>query len=371
MPSPSTEPRTVAAKTSGRHEDRKARARRALSFRNIGALYILAIVIVIFTIWAPTTFPTIATVRQVLNGNAVNALLALALVIPLSARVFDLSIAYVATLSGVTATYLIAHGTGVEAAVLLALGVSLLAGLGNATVVVVMGVDSFIGTLATGAVIQAIISLITQDIAITDPRLSQGFADIGQQAIGNITLPVLYALVVAVAIWFVQDHTASGRRLYATGFNAESARLAGVRTDRLRFVSLLVSALISGAAGICLMSTIGSGDPTAGTPYLLSAFTAAFLGATQLRGGRFNAWGTVIAVLLIGTGDVGLALASAPPWSTELFQGVVLIAALAVTGQQRRALALGSWWRRARRGRRSPAVADSLPHPAVQNTEVP
>jgi len=87
-----------------------------------------------------------------------------------------------------------------------------------------------------------------------------------------------------------------------------------------------------------LASTIGSGDPTAGTSYLLPAFAAAFLGATQLKHGRFNAIGTLIAVLLLGTGTTGLGLANAPQWSADMFVGVVLIASLAVTGIQRRAV---------------------------------
>jgi ribose transport system permease protein len=137
-------------------------------------------------------------------------------------------------------------------------------------------------------------------------------------------------------MWFLLEHTAIGRRLYATGFNPDAARLAGVRTDRLRFMSLVVSGSLAGAAGLVLASTIASGSPTAGTPYLLPAFAAAFLGATQLKHGRFNAGGTLIAVLLLGTGTTGLGLANAPQWSADMFVGVVLIASLAVTGLQRR-----------------------------------
>ena len=82
-----------------------------------------------------------------------------------------------------------------------------------------------------------------------------------------------------MAIWFLLEHTATGRRLYATGFNADAARLQGVRTDRLRFLTLVTSALLSGAAGVVFASSVGSGSPTAGTPYLLSAYAAAFVGA--------------------------------------------------------------------------------------------
>jgi ribose/xylose/arabinose/galactoside ABC-type transport system permease subunit len=321
----------------------------ALSFRNIGAVYVLLAIAVVFTVWAPSTFPTWTTARQILDENAATGLMALSVVIPLCTRTFDLSVGFIASLTAVTASYMIAHGVPVAAAVAIAMGGALLVGMINAVVVVVMGVDSFIATLATGSLIQAFITLMTNDIAITSPKLAGPFAKIGQASIGGITLPVIYTLVVALVIWFVLEHTATGRRLYATGFNPESARLAGVRTARLRFASLIVSALLAGSAGVVLASTLGSGDPQAGVPYLLSAYAAAFLGASQLRPGRFNAWGTLIAVLLLGTGVVGLGLVSAPNWAPAMFTGVVLIAALGITGAKRRALRKGPGQRFPRR----------------------
>jgi ribose transport system permease protein len=209
-----------------------------------------------------------------------------------------------------------------------------------------MRVDSFIGTLATGSLILAFVSMVTKDLTVQDPSLTGSFLEIGQRTISGVTLPVFYTLVIAAVIWYVLEATATGRRLYATGFNERTARLAGVRTDRLRFGSLFASAFVGGVAGIVLASIIGSGDPTAGPPYLLSAFAAAFLGATQLRGGRFNPPGTLIAILLLGPGVTGLGLAAQPQWTQNMFTGVVLIAALAATGAQRRGKARGSWWRR-------------------------
>ena len=124
-----------------------------------------------------------------------------------------------------------------------------------------------------------------------------------------------------------------------------------MRVDRLRFLSLVASGGLSGAAGIVLASNIATGSPTAGTPFLLPAFAAVFLGATQFKRGRFNAAGTILAVLLIGTGTTGLGLASAPQWSTDMFVGVVLIAALAVTGMQRRTVVTNRGWFARMRGR--------------------
>src|SRR4029453_2790755 len=99
--------------------------------------------------------------------------------------------------------------------------------------------------------------------------LAGGFAKIGQTEFLGITLPVYYALIVAFAIWYLLEHTATGRRLYATGFNPDAGRLAGVRAERLRFMSLITSGLLAGVAGVVLASTLQSGSPSAGSPYLL------------------------------------------------------------------------------------------------------
>jgi len=307
-----------------------------LAFDRVGAVYVWLAIVVVFSVWVPDTFPNLGTAKQILNTNAITGLAALAITIPLTARVFDLSFAFVMTLTGVAVAKLVIGGMPVELAILVGVLIGLAIGLVNAVVVVVMKIDSFIATLATGSLIQALITMVTNDTPISDAKLAGGFSQVGQTNVGGVTLPVLYLAVVAVVIWYLLEHTATGRRLYATGFNPDAARLAGVPVDRLRFMSLLVSGGLAGATGIVLASILGSGSPTGGSPYLLPAFAAVFLGATQLKHGRFNAGGTIIAVLLLGTGTTGLALAAAPQWSQAMFVGVVLIAALAVTGIQRR-----------------------------------
>jgi len=308
-----------------------------LSVRKIGALYVLVLICVIFSFWAPATFPTVATVKQVLDSNSVTMLAALALVVPLAARTFDLSFAYTMSLSGCTSAYfVVSHNMSVLEASVLGMLAALLIGVVNGFVVVVMRIDSFIGTLATGSLVEAFITFFTNDTSINSAKLAGGFSDLGQYSFAGITWQVVYALVLAAGLWIFMEYTATGRRLYAAGFNPEAARLANIRVNKLRFCSLLVSATIAGFAGLVLASELSSGSPSAGTDYLLPAFAAVFLGATQFKSGRFNAWGTVLAVLMLGTGVVGLGLANAPSWAADMFTGVVLIAALAVTGLQRR-----------------------------------
>jgi ribose transport system permease protein len=158
---------------------------------------------------------------------------------------------------------------------------------------------------------------------------------------GGVDVSIFGAIAVALGLWIILEHTATGRRLYAAGFNPEAARLANIRTDRLRFCALITSAGIAGFAGIVLASQLGAGSTTAGTSYLLPAYAAAFVGATQFKGGRPNAWGTVVAVLMLGTGILGLGLANAPSFSANLFTGIVMIVAIAAVGVERRTLQQG------------------------------
>jgi ribose transport system permease protein len=325
----------------------------SLSPRNIGAVYVLIVICIVFSIWAPQTFPRPATIKQVLDSNAITALAALALIVPLSARVFDLSFAYVMSLSGVTAAHFVAADNwNVLLAMLAGIVVALIIGVVNGIVVVVMRIDSFIGTLATGSLVQAFISFVTNDNSINSIKLDGAFSTMSQGTILGIAYPVFYALIIATALWLLMEHTATGRRLYATGFNPNAARLADIRVNKLRFCSLLTSAGLAGFAGVMLASSLAAGDPSAGTSYLLPGFASVFVGATVFKHGRFNSWGTIVAVLMLGTGVVGLGLVSAPLWAIDMFTGVVLIAALSANSFERRNLLrggqAGSRWHPAR-----------------------
>jgi len=94
----------------------------------------------------------------------------------------------------------------------------------------------------------------------------------------------------------------------------------------------VASSILATTAGIVYAGVLGSADPFSGTSFLLPAFAAAFLGATSIAPGRFNAWGTFIAVYFLATGINGLSMLGIPLWVTNVFNGVALI--LAVTLSQ-------------------------------------
>ena len=333
-----------------------ARLKRGLSFSTVGGLYVLLAMIVVFSIWVPETFPKWDTVRQILNNNSVAAMAALTLVVPLAAGVFDISSPHIMTLSGIMCTYTIVNtDLPIWMAIVIAMLTALLMGIVNSVVIVALKIDSLIGTLATGFIIQAVVKWRTGSKIVTSAELSDGgFSRLARVQWLTFTTPVFFTIVMAAIIWYLLEHTATGRRIYATGFNQDAARLAGVKADRIKVGSLMLASFFAGAVGVILASSIGSGSPTAGGDKLLPAFAGVFLGATQLKRGRFNAWGTIIGVVLLATGNVGLSLANQPGWIQDMFTGFVLIAALAVTSLQVRRAGAGGW--RSRFGRGKPAT---------------
>jgi len=321
-------------------EPAKRRARAGLgaqlSFRNIGAIYVWIALGIVFTIWKPDLFPTTQTLKSTLNEYAITGLAALSIVMPLAAGIFDLSIGSTVGLAGVFAGWSMnTLGLPPVAAIILTLVVGLGIGLLNSLVVVRMKIDSFIGTLATGSIIAALTLWISGDEIITG-KLTGTFTNFASTSVAGVQLPVLYMLVVMVVLGYLLEQTVFGRHIYAAGYGPDVARLVGLRVGRLRTLSLIWSGVLASFAGIALAAQLGSADPTSGPEYLIPAFSAAFVGASQFRHGRFNPWGAIVAVMMIGTGSVGLLLAGTQPWMPQVFQGAVLIAAVGISTMQRK-----------------------------------
>jgi ribose transport system permease protein len=298
--------------------------------RAIGAGYVLVILIVVFSIWQPHTFPHYVTLTGILQDAAIGGLMALGLIIPLAAGVFDLSVGYMLGFAAVFAASLLGHtGWPVWLVVAVTVLASMIVGLLNGLIVVYLGISSFIATLAMGSILEAGVQYLTNGQILTHGV--DKLAGLGETNIRGITLAPIAMLVLAVALWVLMQHTAVGRHLYATGFGGDAAVLAGVRTKLLQFAALIVSAAVAGFAGVLVTSNVQAASPDMGTSYMIPAFAATFLGATQVKPGFFNSSGTVLAILLLQTLTTGLSLAGVALWVPSLFTGLILISALAAS----------------------------------------
>ncbi|HEX6715037.1 MAG TPA: ABC transporter permease [Thermoleophilaceae bacterium] len=312
---------------------RASRVARALSFRNISAIYVFIVLFVTFSLWVPDTFLSGDTWRSLISSQAVTAMLAVGLVIALSAGAFDLSIGATLGFGAILIGWLLVpRGIPMVPAIAITILAGAVVGLANGLLMVKVRIDSFIATLGMSSILLAMIAWISGQQQITG--LSNSFQKLGTTEIFGLTLPVYLMLAVALVAWYVLELTPVGRHIYATGGNTEAARLAGVRTSAVVVLALVCCGAIATFSGLLVTSALGTADPTIGPAYLLPAFSAAFLGSTQFRGGRFNVWGTVLAVYVLATGVKGLQLAGAPIWIPDLFNGVALLLAVGLAKYQ-------------------------------------
>jgi len=331
-----SEKKTAPVATSGASAPSPGSRRRwmsYLSFRRISAIYILVIEIVVFSILLPETFLRPQTFFNIAGEQSITVIVALGLLVPLSAGVFDLAVGLEVGLGAILVAFLISRaGLSASVAILTALAAGVLVGLLNGLLVVKARIDSFIATLGTTSVLTALVTWISGATMILG--LDPAFQELGNIKFLGLILPFYLMIVIALVISYFMEFAPIGRRFFATGGNLEAARLSGVNTSAVIIVSFIVCAVAAAIAGVLVTAQIGSGDPTLGPSYLLPAFTAVFLGSTQFRNGRFNVLGTIVAVYVLAVGVKGLQLAGAPNWIPYLFNGVALLLAVGLAKWQ-------------------------------------
>jgi ribose transport system permease protein len=293
----------------------------------------------VFAIWVPSEFVTASTWQDIVSEQSVTAILAIGILFPLAAGVYDLSIGTTLGLAAVVTAKLTAeNGYTTPEVLALTVGIGLAIGLLNAAFVVGIGINSFIATLGMSSILTAMIEAFTNGNFISSVPL--GYQSLVANSIFGIPEIAAYVLAIGLLAWYGLEHAPFGRRLAAIGFGAEASRLAGVPTGRLVASTLVISAVLAAIAGALLTAQLGTATPDLGPPYLLPAYAAAFLGSTQLKPGRFNVGGTILAIALLATGVKGLQLVGASDWVTDLFDGVALIVAVGASLANRHLAAL-------------------------------
>jgi ribose transport system permease protein len=297
----------------------------------LALLAVWAVLIVGFGIALPDSFLTWGNFAILFASYAPGALLSLAIIVPLTAGDFDLSVGATLTLSScIIGVVNVWGGVPIGLALLAALASGVMVGAVNAFFIIWFRIPSLVVTLGTTSLMTGIVQWMTDSSTIGG--ISQRLVDgvVGGRLLG-IPYAFYYALATAILLWYVFEFLPLGRRLLFVGRGREVARLNGIAVDRVRAAALIASGVISAAAGMVYAGVLGSADPSSGLNFLLPAFAAAFLGATTIMPGRFNPWGAILATYFLATGITGLSMLGIPLWVTNVFNGGALIIAVVVS----------------------------------------
>jgi ribose transport system permease protein len=275
------------------------------------------------------SFLTVNNWMNVLRQVSINALIAFGMTFVILTGGIDLSVGSVLALSSAITAGMMASGMNGFTAIIIGLLAGFFMGAINGIVITKGRVAPFIATLATMTMFRGL------TLVYTDGRPITGFAsdDILFQMVGRgyflgIPVPVVFMIVVYVALYFVLKKTTFGRHTYAIGGNEEASRLSGIRVDRLKIWIYSLTGGLSALAGIILTSRLNSAQPTAGTAYELDAIAAVVLGGTSLSGGRGWIFGTLVGALIIGVLNNGLNLLNVSSFYQQVIKGLVILLAV-------------------------------------------
>jgi ribose transport system permease protein len=310
------------------------RLRRLLPVYGLPILTLL--LILLFSILLPDTFPTALNARSILSDKAVIALLSLSAMLPMIAGRIDLTVGYGIVLWHLLAiTMQVTYGVPWPVAVLITLVCGAGVGLVNGLLVEVAQIDSFIATLGTGTILYAIAMWHTGGRQIMG-QLAHGFIAINATWIFGLPIGAFYVIAIAVVLWLITERLPLGRHLYAIGANPKAAALNGIPVRGYVIGVFIASGLLTAFAGVVLASKLRIGQASVGLEYLLPALVGAFLGSTTIKPGRVNVWGTLIGVLILAVGISGIQQFGAAFFVEPLFNGATLIVAIGLAGYAQR-----------------------------------
>ncbi|MFT4306255.1 MAG: ABC transporter permease [Microbacterium sp.] len=306
-------------------------------FEKYTLIIITLVVIGFFAVYPGTStqFLTVTSLNTVLTNMLCPLMVALAALFPFVAGYMDFSVGATAALICVLSARLMdvtvnGFGWPVWLAVILPIIVSPVIGIVNGFFVTRMKMNPFVTTLGMSLFLYGISMLWTGGQRLSAPAGSF-VATFNNTKLLGLPVPVYAVFVVALVVWYVLTHTPYGRSLYGMGSSTPSARLVGIRVDRNLWLAFGIASFLGSFAGILQLVQVGSATASDGGSLLFKGITFIFLSATAITPGFFNVWGAVIAGILLSVSVTGLTFMGYAGWTTNVFNGVALITAVALS----------------------------------------
>ena len=301
-------------------------------FRELTVAIALALLLLSLAIFAPHFFQAQPLVSRLTSQMpALVAAVGIALVI--ISRQIDISIGAQFSMCAIVAGVTASAGFPLGIAILAALVTGALMGAVNGVLVAYLGLPSIVVTLATMVTWQEALRLWQQGRLLALPNGIQWFG-LSQQVGQIVVISVAFTLVVSAA-WAMKN-LSSGRQIYATGSDAEAARLAGIDPKRTTFRVFVLMGLLTGLAAVLNLVQSPQVQPNCGDGLDLKTIAAVVVGGVAISGGRGTMWGVLLGMLLLANVNPALTHFHQPPYWEKAIQGLVILLAVVADGLRSR-----------------------------------
>ena len=299
----------------------------ASHIQDFGALIALVLLVVVIGVISPE-FRTLSNFLSLLRQSSINGFIAFGMTCVILTGGIDLSVGSVLALTTALCAGFITNGVPVGLAMVLALIIGTALGAVSGLLVTKGRLQPFIATLITMTVYRGATMIFMDGKPISNLGDSFTLKVVGKGNFYHIPIPAITFVVMFLIFMFVLEKTTFGRRVYATGSNEQSAKLAGINVNRTKLITYAISGCMSALSGLILLSRLSSAQPTLGSGYELDAIAAVALGGTSMNGGRGRVWGTFVGILIIAVLNNGLNILGVSSYYQDVVKGIVILIAV-------------------------------------------
>jgi ribose transport system permease protein len=285
-------------------------------------------VIMILIFWSlESKYMSWTTAKAILSGEQALVFLGMALMLTLVVGEIDLSVPSSLGLSATLVIVLVVlHDVNLVLACIIGVAAATLVGVINGTLIVGFGVSPFVATLGVNTFVLGFAMAISDLQSLVG--LSRSFSKISLTRYRGLPVSFYYGVVIALVLAYVLYRTPLGRQMAFVGSNPSVARLAGIRVKRIRFLTFVVAAFISGVGGVIMVAGLGGYNASSSQSFLLPVFAAVFLSTAMFDPGKFNPLGVLVSVYFLRSGVVGLQIIGLAEWVKNIFYGGALVIAV-------------------------------------------
>lgn len=293
--------------------------------QTMGAVSVLILTCLLFMILAfsSTTFFTYKNLYSLSYGLSIQFFALIGFTMLMIMGEIDLSIGSMYAFSGLFAGYLINVGVPLPLAILIAIGVCGVMGAFTGFLVVRFKLNSMMVTIASMTLIRGIASTVVKKLyGVT---FSADFRALSKIKIGNVFVSIIIMIVAVIVLEIMLNKSIFFKRMFFVGENEETARIYGIKSDRVKIMAFTISAVTAAMGGILTASRVTYADTTIGNGLEFHILTAVVLGGASLYGGKGSILGSAIGLLFLATILNGMVIFNIDPLLQQLIIGVILI----------------------------------------------
>jgi rhamnose transport system permease protein len=303
--------------------------RNLTRFREFGIIIFILILAVIVSLRAPVFF-TVGNFRDILLDISILVIVALAQTMVILTHGIDLSVGSVIGLVAMMVAFTIKSNPGISLVLVVVLGMALGAVLGsfNGLIIAIGKVPPIIATLGTLSIYRGMVFLYSQGYWIPPYQLPDTFKLLSKGTVLGIPNIVIFAIVVAILVYYFLNYTRTGRDIYAVGSNPDAAQYVGIRKQQIIFLVYVLTGIAAGLAGVLWASRFESSQTNTALGFELQTVAASIIGGVSISGGVGTVPGVLLGALALGMINNAVTLVRISPFWEQAAQGLLILVAV-------------------------------------------